>query len=219
MLAVLTPAVLAGAAIALAKRRNAKRLPPGSYVAEGSATIPEEKAPGSVWSKYGGLIGHWIADFTVFAFVIVYLLYYLLPSIDLWHYISPFVVDLPIWLNWIGIAGIWVQQAWGAATMAYNVNFTMCTKPMKAKYVLATGGPYRLVRHPVYLSESVETVFVLLATGVWLNLLGVVSWFALWSQARAEEEALVRRFGDVYLQYASRTGRFFPKLRKRQARQ
>lgn len=214
LLSVLTPAVLVGVAIALAKRRNAKGLPPGSYVVESSTTVSEEKAPGTVWSKYGGLIGHWISDFTIFAFVIVYLFYYLVPTVDLWTYVSPFVVDLPAWVNWVGIIGLWGEQAWNAATMSYNVNFTMCTKPMKAKYVLATGGPYRLVRHPAYLSESLATVVVLLATGVWLNLFGFVSWFALWRQAKAEEEVLARKFGDVYVQYAARTGRFFPKLKK-----
>jgi protein-S-isoprenylcysteine O-methyltransferase Ste14 len=144
----------------------------------------------------------------------VYLLYYIVPYIDLWQYLSPFVVDLPIWVNWIGIGGYWILLGWGVATYSYNVNFTSCTKPMKARYVLATGGPYRLVRHPVYLGESLTTIFVLLATGVWLNLIGFVSWFALWSQAKSEEEALVRKFGDVYVQYAARTGRFLPRPRK-----
>jgi protein-S-isoprenylcysteine O-methyltransferase Ste14 len=214
LLSVLVPALLVGAISAIGKRRNARRLPSGSYVAEESSAGVVRKAPGSSWSRYGGLIGHWLSDFTLFAFVIVYLLYYLMPSIDLWKYISPYVVDLPVWVNWTGIAGLWVLQALNASVMWYNVNFTMCTKPMKGRYVLATGGPYRLVRHPTYLSESLATVVVLLATGVWLNLIGFVSWFALRSQAKAEEEALVRKFGDVYVQYAARTGRFFPRLRK-----
>ena len=216
LVSVLVPALIVGAVTVLAKRRNAKRLPPGSYVAEGSAASQEERAPGTLWSKYGGLIGHWMSDFTVFAFVIVYLLYYLVPGFDLWMYVSPYVVDLPAWVNWVGIAGLWLLQALNAMVMWYNTNFTMCTEPMKAHYVLATGGPYRLVRHPAYLSESLSTVVVLLATGVWFNLFGFVSWFALWVQAKAEEEALARRFGDVYVQHCQRTGRFFPRLRKSQ---
>jgi len=213
LLSIIIPAMIVGVVSAVAKSRNAKRLPPGSCVVETPSASVQERAPGTRWSRYGGLIGHWLSDFTVFAFVIVYLLYYVMPTVGLWSFISPYVMDLPSWVNWIGIFGFWFLQAWNAAVMSYNVNFTMCTKPMKAKYVLATGGPYRLVRHPVYLSESLGTIFVLLATGVWLNFIGFVSWFALWSQAKAEEEALVRKFGDVYVNYAARTGRFLPRVR------
>jgi protein-S-isoprenylcysteine O-methyltransferase Ste14 len=84
---------------------------------------------------------------------------------------------------------------------------------MKSKYILATGGPYRVIRHPVYLSESLETIFALLATGIWINAIGVLSWFALRSQAKAEEKALEKLFGKTYTQYKARTGMFFPKIR------
>ena len=52
---------------------------------------------------------------------------------------------------------------------------------------------------------------MLLATGVWLNVFGVVSWFALLDQAKAEEVLLERRFGKIYVDYMEKTGRFLPK--------
>ena len=60
-------------------------------------------------------------------------------------------------VNWIGIAGMWLLYALGASILMYNVNFTPCTQPMKARYVLATGGPYSYVRHPVYLSGGMKS--------------------------------------------------------------
>lgn len=213
LLAILIPMIIEGIIIIFARNRNAKTLPPGSYTIETPPNSMEEHAPGTSWSRYGGLVGHWIGDLSIFALTIIYLLSYAIPSLDLLRYISPFVLDLPTWLNWVGVLGIWFIDALNASILAYNVNFTPCTEPMKARYVLATGGPYRFVRHPVYVSESLGTIFALLATGVWLNVFGVVSWFALLNQAKAEEEILVRRFGKVYTDYMEGTGRFFPKLK------
>jgi protein-S-isoprenylcysteine O-methyltransferase Ste14 len=212
ILAILIPMILMGIVSIYARRKNKDKLPPGSYVIDTPLDSIEEKAPGTTWSRYGGVIGHWIGDLSIFTSLIIYLLGYIIPSLDLWRYFSPLVIDLPIWLNWIGIVGEWFCLAFGASVLIYNVNFTPCTQPMKARYVLATGGPYRFVRHPVYLGESLGTIFAFLATGVWLNVFGVISWFALLDQAKAEEVFLERRFGKIYVDYKEKTGRFFPKV-------
>jgi protein-S-isoprenylcysteine O-methyltransferase Ste14 len=204
--------ILEGIVILSTRRNNSDKLPPGSYVVETIPNLTEEKALGTTWSRYGGLLGHWIGDLSIFALVVIYTLSYIFPSVDLYRYISPLIIDLPSMLNWIGIAGMWLCYALGAWILIYNVNFTPCTQPMKARYVLATGGPYSYVRHPVYLSESLGTIFAFLATGVWINVFGVVSWFALIEQAKAEEASLERRFGKVYTDYMKKTGRFLPKL-------
>jgi len=86
---------------------------------------------------------------------------------------------------------------------------------MKPRHVLATGGPYRLVRHPMYANYVVVTFFVFFATGIWLVLFAALGWVGLVHQAKAEEEALEERFGKVYTAYAARTGRFFPRIRHR----
>lgn len=49
-------------------------------------------------------------------------------------------IDLPIYVNWIGVAGLWFFGFWKSALRAYNINFTLCFLPMKNGYVLATGG-------------------------------------------------------------------------------
>jgi protein-S-isoprenylcysteine O-methyltransferase Ste14 len=213
ILAILVPMVLQGIVIALARKRNAKRLPPGSYVTKSHGAKTETKPPGSQWTKYGGLVGHWIADLSLIVIVALYILYYVIPTIDFSMYIATFTIDWPTWLNWTGIFGIWFLDAWNSAILSYNVNFTACYKSMKPEYILATGGPYRFVRHPTYSSESLETIFVLLATGIWINAIGMISWLALRKQAKAEEEVLERLFGKTYKEYKNRTGMFFPKIR------
>jgi protein-S-isoprenylcysteine O-methyltransferase Ste14 len=76
---------------------------------------------------------------------------------------------------------------------------------------LATGGPFRFVRHPIYMSLN------LLALGsaiwvptpaLWISVLLMVIGSDL--RARAEEKILEQAFGDRYRDYCRRTSRFLP---------
>ena len=100
----------------------------------------------------------------------------------------------------------------GVGVYYYNVNYTPLYKPMPKTYVLATGGPYRLVRHPMYVSYLGETLFIFLTTGIWLIAVTAIGWVSLPRQVREEEEELSVLFGEAYSQYAAATGRLFPRL-------
>lgn len=79
---------------------------------------------------------------------------------------------------------------------------------------LVTTGPYRLVRHPIYLGLSVLAMGQALAFGAWpavlIVLSGVVPTFA-W-RAHAEEKLLSRSFGERYAVYRQRTRMIIPFL-------
>jgi protein-S-isoprenylcysteine O-methyltransferase Ste14 len=78
---------------------------------------------------------------------------------------------------------------------------------------LVTWGPYRFVRHPSYSGYFLMFVGFFL---VWSNALAIIPLFAIYGYYRVsvvEEEFLVKRFGDVYREYQSRTGRFVPRIR------
>jgi protein-S-isoprenylcysteine O-methyltransferase Ste14 len=81
---------------------------------------------------------------------------------------------------------------------------------------LVTRGPYRLVRHPVYLGEIAALAGLALASSqAWS--VGIVAPFAIaqWVRMGLEERALSEAFPE-YRQYASRTGRLLPRLRTRE---
>jgi len=79
---------------------------------------------------------------------------------------------------------------------------------------LVTSGPYRLVRHPIYLGLTLLVAGEALAFANWLALLivlcGMVPTFA-W-RARAEEKLLSRVFGERYEVYRQRTRMMIPYL-------
>jgi protein-S-isoprenylcysteine O-methyltransferase Ste14 len=79
---------------------------------------------------------------------------------------------------------------------------------------LVTTGPYRLVRHPIYLGFVLLALGEALAFGSWpalmIALSGIVPTFA-W-RARAEETLLSRTFDERYDVYRQRTKMIIPHL-------
>jgi len=79
---------------------------------------------------------------------------------------------------------------------------------------LVTTGPYRRVRHPIYLGLALLVMGEALAFGSWPALMivlsGIVPTFA-W-RARAEETLLRRTFGERYVLYQQRTKMIIPHL-------
>ncbi len=78
---------------------------------------------------------------------------------------------------------------------------------------LCVAGAFRWVRHPLYASFlSLAVPGVALFLDHWVFLAWVVALHALWQVVVLPEEALMRReFGDAYVAYARRTGRFVPR--------
>ena len=81
--------------------------------------------------------------------------------------------------------------------------------------VLITDGPYAFVRHPMYLASSLIGLgLVILLLKLWLvpvYLLLFFLWY--WPQIHNEEQWLVGKFGQEYIDYCKTTPCFFPRLR------
>ena len=119
---------------------------------------------------------------------------------------------LPIWLRWLGvalgiIAGLLLTVTF--RTLGKNLTDTVVTR---AEHVLVTSGPYRWVRHPFYVAFLLAVTANSLVTANWfLALTGGIAFGLMVLRTRTEEENLIERFGEEYLKYMERTGRFFPK--------
>lgn len=83
-------------------------------------------------------------------------------------------------------------------------------KPVTEQIV--ADGPYRWVRHPLYLSVIAALVGLCLMLRSWWGLLSVFALFlpAVIHRARLEERALGEQFGSAWQDYAARTAFLVP---------
>ncbi len=114
--------------------------------------------------------------------------------------------------SWSGIllesAGIFLAVHAVYVAGVHNVNITPLPKPGG---ILVTKGPYRIIRHPMYLAQLMAIFplltdyFSLLRTVVYLLLVIV-----LLLKMKYEEKGLVSQFGEEYLQYMQNTKKILP---------
>ena len=144
---------------------------------------------------------------TVAAGMVGLIVYMTDPSLMAWS-----SAPLPIWLRWLGvvlgiIAGLLLTVTF--RTLGKNLTDTVVTRE---EHVLVTSGPYRWVRHPFYVAFLLAVTANSLVTANWfLALTGGIAFGLIVLRTRTEEKNLIERFGEEYLQYMERTGRFFPK--------
>ena len=81
------------------------------------------------------------------------------------------------------------------------------------KTELVTRGPYRMVRHPIYLFQGVILIGVAILLPAPLAFIILpVHLACVWVKASDEEAHLVTSHGQSYVDYCARTGRLLPKL-------
>jgi protein-S-isoprenylcysteine O-methyltransferase Ste14 len=136
-------------------------------------------------------------------------LYVFYPPVLRWAGLS-----LPDWVRWIGVGLTVVSVAllWWVQ-WALDVQFDT-TLHIRTGHKLISRGPYRWVRHPMYTSLFSMGVGWLLLTANWfiggLLMGGII--FIMITRVNAEEALLINTFGESYITYIARTGRFLPRL-------
>jgi len=83
--------------------------------------------------------------------------------------------------------------------------------------ILVKNGPYRLVRHPVYLALTVAILGIPVSLGSWPGLVAVFLLFLPTEiyRAKLEDKALALKFGKEWEEYAGKTRFMLPFLGKR----
>ena len=125
-------------------------------------------------------------------------------------------VPLPDWLRWTGLAigALCVFFLWWVFTsIGSNISETVLTKK---DHQLVTDGPYRWIRHPLY-SGALLAFFSLSLVASNAFMAGLVVIGAILFVAVViprEEDRLIAKFGEAYLEYRKSTGRLLPRMWK-----
>jgi len=111
-------------------------------------------------------------------------------------------------LRWVGVGvliGAGALMIWTFRSLGPNLTDTVVTRQ---NHTLVTHGPYRWIRHPLYLCAALLTLAMSLVAANWfLAVAGVIGVGLLVIRTRTEEEHLIARFGNDYRSYMQRTGR------------
>jgi protein-S-isoprenylcysteine O-methyltransferase Ste14 len=136
------------------------------------------------------------------------LLYFVWPDGLAWS-----MVTVPVWLRWTGVALATIGVAgafWIFSTLGHNVSRTARTRD---NATLVTTGPYRIVRHPLYVNAAIVFAALSMITRSWWFIAWIVPALLLLAvRTRQEEANLEARFGEAWRAYAARTGRFVPRI-------
>jgi len=122
-------------------------------------------------------------------------------------------IDLPEWARWLG-AGLGIladlMGYWVFSNLGTNVTPTVVTRTQAH---LVASGPYRWIRHPLYVMGLIGFIgFALLAENWFIALTAVIVFAVLVVRTQKEEAKLIEKFGDEYHEYMKHTGRFLPKV-------
>lgn len=127
------------------------------------------------------------------------------------------LIPLPTWIRWVGFFLTLSGMALEFVTQLYlgrNYSSTIHIRPEQS---LVTSGPYRYIRHPMYTALITVGVGLGLLSASWYFLIPfIATGIVIFFRTPREEAVMIQKFGDEYAQYVGRTGRFLPKLRRKE---
>jgi len=147
--------------------------------------------------------------------MIVFVLIWSLFSFLIPPYSQLVLINLP-WIQGIGII-ICITMIFGIMWVGIHLGRQVSgTLEIKEGHILVTSGPYKYIRHPMYLVYFIFNLGLFLMT---LNLILLVivllGLVVVASRMRVEEEMMIEQFGDEYRKYMKRTGRLFLQIRRK----
>lgn len=124
--------------------------------------------------------------------------------------------DYPEFMRWFGIALVLVNiPLLGWIHRILDRQYSACLQ-IKESHSLITEGPYARVRHPMYTVLTMFSFGTALLTANFLAIgFAILLFIPFHFVARKEEQMLLETFGEDYSEYMDRTGRFFPRIRKK----
>lgn len=119
----------------------------------------------------------------------------------------------PLWIRWIGVIltvlGICIEFS----TQLYLGRNYSTLLHIREEQSLITTGPYRYIRHPMYVALITVGIGMTFLSANWyfgLPFIAVI--VVIFFRIKKEEEVMIDKFGEEYIHYMKRTKRFIPFL-------
>jgi protein-S-isoprenylcysteine O-methyltransferase Ste14 len=129
-----------------------------------------------------------------------------------WIYWSK--IHLPVWLRYMGVLMALIISPlvfWMFISLGKNITDTVDTRN---EHTLVTDGIYKYIRHPLYTLGSLFYFSLGFITDSWIFfILAILSFLVIGIiRTRKEEQELEKKFGQKYIEYRNKTGKYFPKI-------
>ncbi len=184
------------------------------------SVLASNKIKKSVASFLGGLIAFYRAIYIVLSLIIFYLIYTLVPNDHVTVFDLPYPFDFIILVPQLGslVGLLWtlkyfdVREFIGINQILRWFKKNYDEEELDEELTLRIRGPYKYVRHPLYLFSI---LFLAFRPEMDLNyltfLLCIIAYFYIGSFY--EERKLVEKFGDMYVKYRKTVPRIFPSFK------
>ena len=127
--------------------------------------------------------------------------------------LSEYVFPVRQWWIWATVGAVLTAAGlafavWARVKLGRNWSGTVT---VKESHELTTGGPYSLVRHPIYTGLLLALLGTALSRGVVQGFVGVaLAGITLWHKLRIEERYMGEEFGAQYAEYKDRVRALIP---------
>jgi len=122
-------------------------------------------------------------------------------------------LPIPVAIRWLGaVLGTLGVGIFAATLKVLGPQFST-SLAIRDNHEFITEGPYKWVRHPMYLGyQLVWLGFLLLSANGFIGGAGILAFGLVMFYRTPQEEAMMREvFTEQYVSYCQKTGKFFPK--------
>lgn len=151
--------------------------------------------------------GDWTLGLVTFTYLLLFLF-----LISEYYLIDRSFNPLVIVSGFVALAGSFRMRFWGMAALGkqWAVHAVGAQKIRKVRLIKI--GPYKHIRHPIYLGIMLEELAYPMIANAYYSLIfaSLICVPLVVIRAGTEEKYSVRRFGEKYLDYRSEVGMFFP---------